>query len=102
MERGPSPPASQQEVRSWFHGLHMPTWTPPTTQDVRDVAATFTRKTSAPDGWHPRQLAHLSEPSLEALSGLFTTWERSGHPDEAIESLVVKMIPKPAGGGADQ
>ena len=59
-------------------------------QQIRRIAKTFKKKTGiAPDNWHPRHFALLSDELLQVLAMLFELLERSGHlPDQQRQVFV--------------
>ncbi len=68
-------------------------------EELRDSAKSFAWKTTQTfDGYHPRQLANLSDPSLTALSALLQAVEISGIWPRQISLVVTALLPKPRGG----
>ena len=69
----------------------------PTLAQIREAAKRFPSATAVVDGLHPRQISILPDSLLEYVADLFEIWEVAGCPILPEQTLMVKMIPKPAG-----
>jgi len=66
---------------------------------LRKMAKKFKRKTGvAPDGWHPRHYALLSDQSLSTLAMLYTLLEITGHLPHQQRYVCVFLLDKASGG----
>ncbi len=66
---------------------------------LREVAGTFSSRTSTTfDGFHPRELSHLSEDALGALATIFATAEVAATWPRQVSLIVAALLPKPKGG----
>ena len=54
--------------------------------------------TSAMEGWHPRQLGHLSDEATELLVAIMALFEKRGYWCTSESELLTRLIPKSAGG----
>jgi hypothetical protein len=78
--------------------LQWPTIAPATpldAQDLRRAAKTFSPKSSAICGWHPRTLGCLGEAHLTMLAELYQQAENTGDYPNQLRHIVVRMLPKP-------
>ena len=65
---------------------------------IRRVARAFKRRTGvAPDEWHPRHIALLSNEALEVLATLYLLLEKSGHLPNQQRFVCIFLIDKPSG-----
>ena len=71
---------------------------PLTVEEIRQAAKSFSTKTSTSDWWHPRIFGWLQDAQLQKLADIMFVWECIGTPAIPNDRLMVKMIPKPAGG----
>ncbi len=71
---------------------------PRTVDDFRRAAQSFKGSASTIGGWHPGQLAGVNDELTLILTKIMWVAEVSGHWPEQETSVVVKMLPKPAGG----
>ena len=69
-----------------------------TGKELRNAAKTFKICTMRPDGIHPKHIAYLSDPAVEALADLLNLVEVTGEfPDEMCD-VIVALFDKPEGG----
>ena len=71
---------------------------PLTVQELRQASKSFSTKTATADWWHPRLFEGLNDKQLSKLADIMFVWETIGRPAVPNQSLITKMIPKPAGG----
>ncbi len=72
---------------------------PITVARLREAAATFSRRTTTTyDGFHPRQLAVLSDESLATLSLLYAAVEAGAMWPRQVALIVASLLPKASGG----
>ncbi len=65
---------------------------------LREVAGTFAARTSTTfDGFHPRELGHLSDGALESLATLYAAVEVAALWPSQISLIVAALLPKPKG-----
>ena len=63
---------------------------------LRAVSQSFSRTTTAIDGWHPRHFGQLSEKCLTALAQLFQSFEAGPFWPKQQQSLMVRLLDKPS------
>ncbi len=67
--------------------------------ELRQTALSFAWKTTQTyDGFHPRQIAHLSDGALSVLATLLQATEVAGVWPRQVSLVVTALLPKPAGG----
>ncbi len=88
-----------EKGRAWTYDSAMAEEVQPLSIDeFRSAARTFKASTSAVGGWHPRQLGQLSDELTGLLVRLVWVSEVSGVWPEQEAEVLVKMLPKAAGG----
>ncbi len=89
-------PAAHPFRYDWEDLSELPRMTP---DRLREVAASFSSRTSTTfDGFHPRELGHLSDGALEALAALYAAAEVAAIWPRQISLVVAALLPKPKGG----
>ena len=81
-----------------FSGILIPRRSRLTACEIREAAKTFSAKTTTCDGWHPKMFAWLPDHHLDKLAEIMALWEEIGSPALLNQDLIVKLIPKSAGG----
>ncbi len=68
-------------------------------EELRDASKTFPwRTTQTYDGYHPRQVANLSDAALHTLATLLQAVEVAGVWPRQVSLVVTALLPKPRGG----
>ncbi len=81
---------------AWTVDDELPRMTP---HRLKEVAGSFSSRTSTTyDGFHPRELGHLSEEALGALATIFATAEVAAIWPRQVSLIVAALLPKPKGG----
>jgi hypothetical protein len=65
---------------------------------LKAAALKFKFATTAPDGLHPRHLAHLSDEGIQALADILNAAEIIGNFPDKLQSLIIALFDKPTGG----
>ena len=66
---------------------------------LRRLSRSFKKRTGvAPDGWHPRHFAQVSDAGLSTLAEIFEVFELCGYLPEQQEMVFIFLLDKPSGG----
>ncbi len=80
----------------WRNKDELPQLTP---EQLRTASSSFRARTAQTyDGFHPRQLACLSDSALQILSTILQAVEVSGRWPRQLDCVVTALLPKPRGG----
>ena len=85
---------------SWAQQQRHPMDTLPPLEEshILRASASFKTRTSVIDGWHPKHMASMSKACRAALAQVFNQAEEAGDFPASQAQLVVKLLPKQAGG----